>query len=106
MKKTEVVLIDDIDGVRADTTVAFSINGINYEIDLTEKHAAEMAEDFGKWESHARRVGGRTQRSSRKSSSSSNAAKIREWAHEKGIEVSERGRIPAPIVAQYEADQA
>ena len=74
---------------RADTTVAFSIGGVNYEIDLTEKHAAEMAEDFAKWESHARRVGGRAQRSSRKSQTSSNAAKIREWAHEKGIEVSE-----------------
>lgn len=106
MKKTEVVLIDDIDGVRADTTVSFSINGVNYEIDLTEKHAAEMADDFAKWESHAKRIGGRAQRTTKKSTGSSNASKIREWAHAKGIEVSDRGRIPAPVIAQYEADQA
>ena len=59
MKKTEVILVDDIDGSSADRTISFSVNGVSFEIDLNEEHATELLEDFAKWESHARRVGGR-----------------------------------------------
>ncbi|WP_043534431.1 histone-like nucleoid-structuring protein Lsr2 [Actinomyces polynesiensis] len=107
MKKTEVVLVDDIDGSSADRTISFSVNGVAFEIDLNEEHATDLLEDFAKWESHARRVGGRTTTRRRRSSSGSapsEAAKIRAWAQKKGIEVSDRGRIPAPVVEQYHAE--
>lgn len=109
MKKTQVVLVDDIDGGEAQETVAFSYQGVNYEIDLSEEHAQELAGDLAKWIEAARRVGGRQMRSgksAKRSRSASNAGLIREWAHSQGITVSERGRIPAEIVSAYEAAQA
>jgi Lsr2 len=29
---------------------------------------------------------------------------VRDWARERGLEVNDRGRIPAHIVAKYEAE--
>ena len=109
MKKTEVILVDDIDGSSADRTISFSVNGVSFEIDLNEEHATELLEDFAKWESHARRVGGRATATRRRRASSgapSEAAQIRAWAQKKGIEVSDRGRIPAPVVEKYPAENA
>ena len=34
-KKTHIELVDDIDGSKADETIAFSIDGAHYEIDLS-----------------------------------------------------------------------
>ncbi len=108
MKKTQVVLVDDIDGAEANETVSFSFRGVAYEIDLTEEHAKELEADFSKWIEAARRVGGRTTRAARatKSKGSSKAGEIRAWAQSQGIAVNERGRISADIVAAYEAAQA
>ncbi len=109
MKQTKTVLIDDVDGSTADRTVSFSINGSSYEIDLSDAHADELAEDFGKWQAKARRVSGRVStRSSRTHTvtRSSDSAKVRAWAVEQGIKVSDRGRIPAAVVEQYRAEHA
>ena len=109
MKKTQVVLLDDIDGTEAEETVSFSFKGVSYELDLSSANAAAMAEDLEKWIKPARRVGGRTTtRSARspKAKSSSRAGEIRAWAQGQGLEVNERGRIPAEIVAAFEAAQA
>ena len=59
MKKTQIVLVDDIDGTEAVDTVYFSYEGVNYEIDLNEEHIQEFAESISKWIEAARRVGGR-----------------------------------------------
>ncbi|MCI1788952.1 MAG: Lsr2 family protein [Actinomyces sp.] len=105
MKQTKTVLIDDIDGSQADRTISFSFNKTSYEIDLSEAHAKEMLEDLEKWQSHARQVGrsGRAARSPRPAGGARNSesALIRAWAHENGIEVSDRGRIPASVAEQY-----
>ena len=109
MKKTQVVLLDDIDGTEAEETVSFSFKGVSYELDLSSANAAAMAEDLEKWIKPARRVGGRTTtRSARspKAKASSRAGEIRAWAQGQGLEVNERGRIPAEIVAAFEAAQA
>ncbi|TMR20990.1 Lsr2 dimerization domain-containing protein, partial [Actinomadura geliboluensis] len=34
-QKVQVLLVDDLDGGEADETVAFSIDGASYEIDLS-----------------------------------------------------------------------
>jgi hypothetical protein len=39
MAKTTIVqLTDDLDGGKADTTVSFGLDGVNYEIDLSEEN--------------------------------------------------------------------
>ena len=107
MKQTKVVLIDDVDGSPADQTLAFAFNGISYEIDLTDAHAKEFTEGIEKWLVHSRRVGGRintaTRRAGRRTNGNAEAALIRTWAQENGLQVSDRGRIPASIVEQYRA---
>ena len=37
------------------------------------------------------------------SASGLNTAEVREWAKAQGIEVKDRGRVPAEVVAKYEA---
>ncbi len=103
-QKIKVYLIDDIDGSDATDTINFAIDGVNYEIDLNEKHAAELRSAMEKWVSHARRLPARRTRrtGTARAAGTSDAAKIREWARENGYEVSERGRVPAEIREAYE----
>ncbi|RYV49538.1 histone-like nucleoid-structuring protein Lsr2 [Pengzhenrongella frigida] len=106
-QKVQVLLVDDIDGVTADETVTFALDGVSYEIDLTTEHAAELRSAFAPWVTSARKTSGRptarAARGSRSNGGSSDATKIREWARANGHTVSERGRISADIRAAYEA---
>lgn len=110
MKKTQIVLVDDIDGTEAVDTISFSYEGINYEIDLNEEHIQEFTGSISKWIEAARRVGGRQAKRGKngrgRGASASKAGLIREWAQGQGIAVNERGRISAEIVAAYEAAHA
>ncbi|MCM3662005.1 Lsr2 family protein [Georgenia satyanarayanai] len=107
VQKVMVTLIDDVDGTPADETVLFSLDGVNYEIDLTTDNAAKLRDALAPWVGHARRAGGRRTsggaRSRRRSSAggSSDAAKVREWARANGYTVSDRGRIPAEVTEAY-----
>ncbi len=42
--KTQVVLVDDLTGDPADTTVKFALDKTEYEIDLSNENAREMRE--------------------------------------------------------------
>lgn len=102
-QKIRIYLIDDIDGTDATETINFALEGVNYEIDLNDKHTSELREAFDKWVKHARRISGRrTRRTGAARAGSSDAGKIREWARANGYEISERGRIPAGIREAYE----
>ena len=57
-QRVEVLLIDDLDGSDADETVAFALDGVSYEIDLTAANAAAMREGLATWVDAARRVKG------------------------------------------------
>ena len=109
-RKVHVDLLDDIDGSQADETVKFGLDGTNYEIDVNAKHAEKLRGAVAKYILKARRLGrnhivssGRGQTgSSAKSDRAQNQA-VRDWAKTKGIEISDRGRIPRNIVEQYQA---
>ncbi len=106
VQKVMVTLIDDVDGSPADETVLFSLDGVNYEIDLTTENAAKLRDALAPWVGHARRAGGRRTtarrpRSSGRSGGSGDASKIREWARANGYTVSDRGRIPAEVAEAY-----
>ena len=109
-QKVQVLLVDDLDGGEASETVSFALDGNNYEIDLSGKNATELRDAFSKYVGSARKAGRSTSssgaRSSRRSSGSTamdrdQAAAIRSWAKKKGLKVSDRGRIPATIIEQY-----
>jgi hypothetical protein len=111
-QKVQVLLVDDLDGGEASETVSFAIDGNNYEIDLSSKNADELRDAFAKYVGAARKAGRSTGSSSGRSSSRrgggsstsmdrDQAAAIRSWAKGKGLKVSDRGRIPATIIEQY-----
>src|SRR4051794_41194707 len=58
-QRVNVVLVDDIDGSDAAETVGFALDGVDYEIDLSEQHARELREAVSLYVGHARRTGGR-----------------------------------------------
>jgi hypothetical protein len=107
-QKVEVRLVDDIDGSDADETVQFGLDGVTYEIDLSDDNADQLRSTLAEYIGHARKAGGtrragRATGGGRRRSGGTETAAIRAWAREQGLAVSERGRIPASIVEQYEA---
>jgi hypothetical protein len=103
-QKVTVALEDDLDGGPADETVRFGLGGAEYEIDLNKKNAKAFRKQLAPFIDHARKAGrGQRRRPGRTSASRDRSGSIRAWAKQAGITVSERGRIPASVVEQYEA---
>lgn len=48
-QKTQVILVDDVDGSEANQTVTFALDGVTYEIDLNDEHAAALRESLEEW---------------------------------------------------------
>jgi Lsr2 len=106
-QKIQTLLIDDIDGGTAEGTVRFGLDGTEYEIDLNADHAQALRDAVARYVKAARRVGGaarRPTRSGRRASASGlNTTEVREWAKAQGIEVKDRGRIPAELVVKFKS---
>ena len=107
-QKIQTLFIDDLDGSEADGTVRFGLDGTDYEIDLNTGHAQALREALEPYVSVARRPGGggarKPARSARKASASEpNTTEVREWAKAQGIEVKDRGRVPAELVVKFRA---
>lgn len=99
-RKVTVVLEDDLCGGPAERTVWFGLDGVGYEIDLSEQHAAEFHDQLAPFIAHARTA--RRRGPARPVSSRQRSASIRAWAQEHGIAVHQRGRIPASVIEQYQ----
>jgi Lsr2 len=106
-QKIQTLFIDDIDGSAAEGTVRFALDGTEYEIDLNTKHADALRKALAKYVDAARRTTGgvrRAARSGRRASASGvNTTEVREWAKAQGIEVKDRGRVPAELVVRFRA---
>jgi hypothetical protein len=105
-QKVQTMFIDDIDGGEADGTVRFSLDGTDYEIDLSTKHTEELRRTLDQYVAHARRAGAgnkRGARGGRRANDAVDTHKVREWAREQGIDIHERGRVPANVIEQYKA---
>ncbi len=55
-ERIQVELVDDIDGSPAQDTVTFALDGVTYEIDLSERHARELRSTLGRYIERARRA--------------------------------------------------
>src|SRR5262245_6728479 len=93
--RTVVHLIDDVDGGKADETVNFSRDGVDYAIDLSHGNAEGLRKALAEFVQAGRRAGragkatGRTQ--VRPGGDRAQNQAIREWARRNGHQVSERG---------------
>src|SRR5579863_5709132 len=61
-QKVQTLFIDDIDGGEAEGTVRFGLDGTDYEIDLSAKHAEALRKALAPYLDAARRVPGSTAR--------------------------------------------
>lgn len=105
-------LVDDVDGTVLDEgdgeTISFGLDGRSYEIDVSPENATNLRSVIGEWSQHARRVkesnhsGRRGARSSARPRRTDLDA-VRVWARENGHKVSDRGRVPLSILAEYDS---
>jgi hypothetical protein len=106
-QKVQVLLVDDLDGSTADETVTFGLDGVGYEIDLSSGNAGQLRDELAKYVEHSRKAVAvpvrRNNRRARTGAGREQSARIREWAKAHGKKISERGRIPADILAEYDA---
>lgn len=106
---------DQVDGV---ASVAFGYDGRLLELDLCHEHLSQFSDAISPWASVARPYGSyggppqegqegarraaRRPSTPRVGTSRERLAAIREWAKAQGMEVSDRGRIPASVMQAYE----
>jgi nucleoid-associated protein Lsr2 len=106
-QKIQVLLVDDLDGGEAEGTVRFGLDGVEYEIDLNTEHAEALRRALAPFIGAARRspaAGRRPVRGGRRAAAGGlDTTEVREWARAQGIEVKDRGRIPAEVVARFKA---
>jgi hypothetical protein len=106
-QKIQTLFIDDLDGSEAEGTVRFGLDGTEYEIDLNAGHAQALRDALARYVQAARRAGGRARRPARGGrrapAAGVDSTEVREWARAQGIEVKDRGRVPAELVARFKA---
>ena len=103
-QRVEVVLEDDIDGGGEDETVRFGCDGNSYEIDLSSENAQALRNTLGKYIEHARKASSPS-RSARSARSRVDNSAVRGRAKSRGMEINQRGRIPAAVMKEYRAAQ-
>jgi hypothetical protein len=101
-QRVQVLLEDDLTGGPAENTVRFGIDDATYEIDLNGPNTSKLRETLRPFVDHARKANS-VKRRTRGTSNRERSADIRTWAKQAGIQISDRGRIPADVVAKYEA---
>ena len=113
-QRTIVQLTDDLDGKPIPDgkgeTIRFSLDRTDYEIDLTDKNAKALRDAFAKYVSAARRTtapqrpsAGPRGRIGAAAARDYDPKAVRVWAESQGIQVSQRGRVPADLVAKFQA---
>lgn len=120
-RRTKFALIDDLDGGDADVTVPFGLDGVLYEIDLSEDNAERMRARLAEFVGAARRVkrsdnanwgpAGKTTRHTERRRdwppgrperlTPELRVRIRAWAARKGVPLNPIGRFPDKVVNGY-----
>ncbi|MFD2758146.1 histone-like nucleoid-structuring protein Lsr2 [Gulosibacter faecalis] len=109
-RKVVYQLIDDLDGTQLTEgqgeTVKFGLDGVEYEIDLSDANAEGLRETLSSYVKSARRVGGRAQRGTRTllptAGPKRDLSAVRKWATANGYTVANRGRVPQDVLDAYD----
>ncbi|MGQ0779232.1 MAG: histone-like nucleoid-structuring protein Lsr2 [Pseudonocardiales bacterium] len=114
-QKTVVTMVDDLTGEEAEDigTVEFALDGVSYELDLSDENATKLRNALAQYTGAGRRTGGRRRAgrvSSRAGTSSSMTSSynretlksIRGWAKQNGHNVSDRGRLSGEVLEAWE----
>ena len=95
--------------IRGEGAVRAGLDGTGYETGLIAGHARALPDTLACCVAAARRAGGgrRPARAGRRASVSGlNPTKVRQWARAQGIEVKDRGRVPAELAPKFKAATA
>lgn len=103
-------VLDDITGDEGASLAEFMLDGVNYEIDLTEENRRKLREALAEFIDAGRKVSARTARRLAVTGQGTAPARvdreqtqaIREWARRHGRQVSNRGRIPEVLRIAFE----
>ncbi|GGU98579.1 Lsr2 family protein [Streptomyces albospinus] len=102
-QKVVTIYTDDLTDEESSeaTTHTFSLDGVQYEIDLAPDSYDQLLEAMAPFTEAGRKTG--RPRKSHKATdvSRDDSAAIRAWAKEAGHEVSDRGRVPAEVREAY-----
>lgn len=109
-RKMQILLEDDLTGELLDEqsgeTVSFGVDGTNYEIELSSVNAEQLRAAFARYIDAGRKVSATASTATKAGGGvprRPDLAAIRTWAAANGHQVSPRGRIPATVVASYDA---
>ncbi len=118
-RKTIVTLVDDLTGEAAEdiSTVKFAVDGITYELDLTDDNSAKLRDTLAPYASAGRKIGGRRRGGTRPGRTTRSTGSvpgdnrdtlksIRAWAKQNGHNVSDRGRLSAEVLQAWQTAQA
>lgn len=108
---TRTYMVDDLDGSQDDVhTVRFSLDGTDFEVDLSRENESRLREKLAGFVENATPVraprarGRNTGRMSRPPASDPDQIRaIRAWASANGYQVSSRGRIPKSVQDAFAA---
>ncbi|MFI8221377.1 Lsr2 family protein [Streptomyces sp. NPDC085932] len=108
-QKIVTVYTDDLTGAESEDvrTHTFSLDGVNYEIDLVSDNYDKLFEALAPFISKGRKIT-RPKRSSRTAKTTAegpSAEEIRAWARAQHHHVADRGRVPAHIREAYNKAQ-
>lgn len=109
----KIMLIDDIDGTDAQESITYTLDGQDYEIDLSEENAKKFRSALAPFLEKSRTVEPepvitvtptrQTRRRGGTGSGREDIGEIREWAKAQGKEVNPRGRIKKEVIDEYDA---
>ena len=102
-QRTQILYVDDIDGTEAEGTVRFGLDGVDYEIDLNKAHTDQLTSAIGPFIEAARKVSAPRRAARGTRPARHDQSDVRAWARGQGLKVSDRGRIPADVLARYES---
>ncbi|MCW8103331.1 histone-like nucleoid-structuring protein Lsr2 [Streptomyces tauricus] len=104
-QKTVTVYTDDLTGEESEEvqTHSFSLDGVNYEIDLVSESYDKLYEALDPFITRGRKVGRTKKAAAFKSPVDGPSAEdLRAWARENSLTVNNRGRVPANIRLAYQ----
>jgi hypothetical protein len=122
-RATTIIVRDDLDGTEiegSDGTVLFSLDGEDYEIDLSDANQARLSQALALYIECGRKVTAvtRLSRYGRRrgayriatrnypvreiSVARTDTEEIREWARSEGYDVRETGQLPLAVIGKYD----
>ncbi|MGW3134912.1 histone-like nucleoid-structuring protein Lsr2 [Streptomyces sp. NPDC001139] len=105
-QKTITVYTDDLTGAESDEvrTHTFSLDGVNYEIDLVSDNYDKLFEALAPFIDKGRKTGRASggRRARKTSTDGPSAEELRAWARENHYQVNDRGRVPSSIREAYD----